>query len=68
MTDETDEMLTIDEISADLEAGRRTAYCIAASRQAPALKLRTPGLFWLDELDEWIGNSANGKRGAGGPE
>jgi excisionase family DNA binding protein len=39
MSDQPDEIRTIDEVAADLKAGKRTVYRLAASGKRPAFKL-----------------------------
>jgi excisionase family DNA binding protein len=54
MSDQPDEILTIDEVAAYLKAGKRTVYRLAASAQIPAFKLGGTWRFRRGELDEWI--------------
>jgi hypothetical protein len=43
MSDQPDEILTIDDIIADLKAGKRTVYRLAASDKLPASRLGDSG-------------------------
>ena len=54
MSDQPDEILTIDEVAAYLKAGKRTVYRLAASGQIPAFKLGGTWRFRRGELDQWI--------------
>lgn len=54
MSDQLDEILTIDEVAAYLKAGKRTVYRLAASGQIPAFKLGGTWRFSRDELNQWI--------------
>jgi excisionase family DNA binding protein len=54
MTEQPDEILTLDEVAAYLKAGRRTVYRLAASGQIPAFKLGGTWRFHRAELDRWI--------------
>lgn len=54
MSDQPDEILTIDEVAAYLKAGKRTVYRLAASRKLPAFKLGGTGRFRRGDLDKWI--------------
>lgn len=54
MSDQQDEILTIDEVAAYLKAGKRTVYRLAASGQIPAFKLGGTWRFRRGELDQWI--------------
>jgi len=54
MSEQSDEILTMEEVSAYLKAGRRTIYRFAANGQAPAFKLGSTGRFRRTELDQWI--------------
>lgn len=56
MSDQLDEILTIDEVAAYLKAGKRTVYRLAASGQIPAFKLGGTWRFRRGELDQWIAN------------
>jgi excisionase family DNA binding protein len=71
MSDQPDEILTIDEVAAYLKAGKRTVYRLAANRQIPAFKLGGTWRFRRGELDQWIasriGKAADGES-AGGEE
>ncbi len=57
MNDQSDEILTIDEVAVYLKAGKRTVYRLAASGQVPAFKLGGTWRFRRGELDRWIANS-----------
>ncbi|MFZ5532198.1 MAG: methylation-associated defense system helix-turn-helix domain-containing protein MAD1 [Pseudomonadota bacterium] len=54
MSDQPDEILTIDEVAAYLKAGKRTVYRLAASGKIPAFKLGGTWRFRRAELDQWI--------------
>jgi excisionase family DNA binding protein len=54
MNEQSDEILTIEEVAAYLKAGRRTVYRLAASGQIPAFKLGGTWRFRRTELDRWI--------------
>ena len=54
MSDQPDEILTIDEVAACLKAGKRTVYRLAASGELPAFKLGGTWRFRRGELDQWI--------------
>ena len=54
MSDQPDEILTIDEVAAYLKAGKRTVYRLAASGKIPAFKLGGTWRFRRAELDRWI--------------
>ena len=56
MSDQSDEILTIDEVATYLKAGKRTVYRLAASGQIPAFKLGGTWRFRRGELDQWIVN------------
>ena len=54
MSDQPDEILTIDEVAAYLKAGKRTVYRLASSGKIPAFKLGGTWRFRRAELDQWI--------------
>lgn len=54
MSDQPDEILTIDEVAAYLKAGKRTVYRLAASGKLPAFKLGGTWRFRRSDLDQWI--------------
>lgn len=54
MSDQPDEILTIDEVAAFLKAGKRTVYRLAASGNLPAFKLGGTWRFRRSDLDRWI--------------
>lgn len=54
MSDQPDEILTIDEVAAYLKAGKRTVYRLAASGKLPAFKLGGTWRFRRDDLNKWI--------------
>ena len=69
MSDQPDEILTIDEVAAYLKAGKRTVYRLASSGKIPAFKLGGTWRFRRAELDQWIASrigSASDAAGAGG--
>ena len=59
MSDQLDEILTIDEVAAYLKAGKRTVYRLAANGEIPAFKLGGTWRFRRSELDQWIAASIN---------
>ncbi|TEF10815.1 helix-turn-helix transcriptional regulator [Pseudomonas aeruginosa] len=54
MSDQPDEILTIDEVAAYLKAGKRTVYRLAAGGKLPAFKLGGTWRFRRCDLDNWI--------------
>lgn len=54
MSNQPDEILTIDEVAAFLKAGKRTVYRLAASGKLPAFKLGGTWRFRRSDLDKWI--------------
>ena len=54
MSDQPDEILTIDEVAAYLKAGKRTVYCLAANGKFPAFKFSGTWRFRRGDLDNWI--------------
>lgn len=62
MSEQPDEILTIDEVAAFLKAGKRTVYRLAASGEIPAFKLGGTWRFRRSELDEWIAASIHTKK------
>jgi len=54
MSDQPDEILTIDDVAAYLKAGKRTVYRLASSGKLPAFKLGGTWRFRRAELDQWI--------------
>jgi excisionase family DNA binding protein len=54
MSDQPDEILTIDEVAAYLRASKRTVYRLAASGRLPAFKLGGTWRFRREDLDKWI--------------
>lgn len=62
MIEQTDEILTIDEVAVFLKAGKRTVYRLAASGEIPAFKLGGTWRFRRSELDQWIVASINNKK------
>ena len=54
MNEQSDEILTIEEVAAYLKAGRRTVYRLAANGQIPAFKLGGVWRFRRAELERWI--------------
>ena len=59
MTDPESEILTLDEVSAYLKAGKRTVYRLAQKGEIPAFKLGGTWRFRRSELDHWIAESIN---------
>jgi len=65
MVDPKGEILTLDEVSAYLKAGKRTVYRLAAEGKLPAFKLGGAWRFRRSDLDEWIAaNLTNKNSGA----
>lgn len=65
MVDLKGEILTLDEVSAYLKAGKRTVYRLAAEGKLPAFKLGGAWRFRRSDLDEWIAaNLTNKNSGA----
>lgn len=54
MSDQQDEILTIDEMATYLKAGKRTVYRLAADGKLPAFKLGGTWRFRRSDLDSWI--------------
>ena len=54
MSDQPDEILTIDEVAAYLKAGKRTVYRLAAAKKIPAFKVGGSWRFSLVDIDHWI--------------
>jgi excisionase family DNA binding protein len=54
MSDQPDEILTIDEVATSLKAGKRTVYRLASSGKIPAFKLGGTWRLRRAELDQWI--------------
>ncbi|KGX64912.1 helix-turn-helix domain-containing protein [Burkholderia multivorans] len=54
MSDQTDEILTVDEVAAYLKASKRTVYRLAACGKLPAFKLGGTWRFRRGELNQWI--------------
>lgn len=54
MSDQPDEILTIDEVATYLKAGKRTVYRLAGSGKLPAFKLGGTWRFRRADLDLWI--------------
>lgn len=54
MSDQPDEILTIDEVATYLKAGKRTVYRLASGGKIPAFKLGGTWRFRRAELDQWI--------------
>ena len=67
MNEQSDEILTIEEVAAYLKAGRRTVYRLAANGQIPAFKLGGAWRFRRTELDLWIANRI-GTQSQSGPD
>ncbi len=71
MSDQPDEILTIDEVATYLKAGKRTLYRLASSGSIPAFKLGGTWRFRRAELDQWIASQigeATGSADEGGAE
>ncbi|ANX05523.1 helix-turn-helix domain-containing protein [Immundisolibacter cernigliae] len=65
MTDFESEIITLEEVSAYLKAGKRTVYRLAQKGKIPAFKLGGTWRFRRLELDRWIAESiTKTKRGA----
>lgn len=54
ISDQLDEILTIDEVAAYLKVSKRTIYCLAASGKLPAFKLGDTWRFRRADLDQLI--------------
>ena len=54
MSEQLDEILTIDDVATYLKAGKRTVYRLASNGQIPAFKLGGTWRFRRAELDQWI--------------
>lgn len=54
MIEQSDEILTVEEVAAYLKAGRRTVYRLVANGQIPAFKLGGTWRFQRAELNRWI--------------
>jgi len=54
MSEQSDEILTIDEVAAYLKAGKRTVYRLASGGKIPAFKLGGTWRFRRTELNQWI--------------
>ena len=54
MSEQPDEILTIDEVAAYLKASKRTVYRLAANGKLPAFKLGGTWRFRRGDLDKWI--------------
>ncbi|MDR3298634.1 MAG: helix-turn-helix domain-containing protein [Candidatus Accumulibacter sp.] len=67
MNEQSDEILTIEEVAAYLKAGRRTVYRLAANGQIPAFKLGGTWRFRRTELAQWIA-SRIGTQGLAKPD
>ena len=66
MSDQPNEILTIDEVAAYLKAGKRTVYRLAANGKLPAFKLGGTWRFRRGDLDQWIASRiGNATVGAG---
>jgi excisionase family DNA binding protein len=69
MSDQLNEILTMDEVATYLKAGKRTVYRLASSGQIPAFKLGGTWRFRRAELDQWIasriGKAADADEGGG---
>lgn len=57
MSNQPNEILTIDEVAAYLRASKRTVYRLAASSKLPAFKLGGTWRFRRGDLDKWIASS-----------
>jgi excisionase family DNA binding protein len=54
MSDQADEILTVDEVATFLKAGKRTVYRLAANGTIPAFKLGGTWRFRREDLNAWI--------------
>jgi excisionase family DNA binding protein len=61
MAEPEGEILTLDEVSAYLKAGKRTVYRLAAEGKLPAFKLGGTWRFRRSDLDEWIAANLTNK-------
>lgn len=65
MASTDDDILTLDEVSVYLKAGKRTVYRLATNGQIPAFKLGGTWRFRRTELDRWIAASIEQNRREG---
>jgi excisionase family DNA binding protein len=63
MTENEGEILTLDEVAEYLKAGKRTVYRLAQNAEIPAFKLGGTWRFRRSDLDSWIAERINKKRG-----
>lgn len=61
MAEPKSEILTLDEVTAYLKAGKRTVYRLAAERELPAFKLGGTWRFRRSDLDEWFAANLTNK-------
>ena len=54
VTEQENEILTLDEVAVYLKAGKRTVYRLAAEGRLPAFKLGGTWRFRRSDLNEWI--------------
>lgn len=54
MSDQPNEILTIDEVATYLKTGKRTVYRLASGGKIPAFKLGGTWRFRRGDLDDWI--------------
>lgn len=54
MSDQLDEILTIEEVAAYLKAGKRTVYSLAANGKLPSFNLGGTSRFRRGDADKWI--------------
>lgn len=54
MSDQADEILTVEEVATFLKAGKRTVYRLAANGTIPAFKLGGTWRFRREDLNAWI--------------
>lgn len=53
------DILTLDEVSTYLKAGKRTVYRLAQEGRIPAFKLGGTWRFRRSELERWMAESSN---------
>lgn len=54
MSEEDNDILTLDEVATYLKVGKKTAYRLAQQGQLPGFKLGGTWRFRRSELDRWI--------------
>lgn len=54
MSDEIDDIFTLEEVAAYLKVGKRTVYRLAAAKKLPAFKVGGTWRFSRADIDSWI--------------